>query len=81
MGNAHLFILNDWSYYTTKLRKNQQKNKVKTINKKVEKKEVMQLESPVATPQPNLWQDDGINRAACQIFYRKNNLLVNGQRF
>ena len=38
MGNAHLFILNDWSYYTTKLRKNQQKNKAKTINKKVEKR-------------------------------------------
>ena len=71
MGNAHLFILNDWLYYTTKLRKNQQKNKVKTINKKY-KKEVMQLESPLATPQPNLWQDSGINRATCQTFCRKD---------
>lgn len=32
----------------------------------------MQLESPVATPQPNLWQDDGINRATCQTFCRKS---------
>lgn len=31
----------------------------------------MQLESPVATPQPNLWQDDGINRASCQTFLEK----------
>lgn len=32
----------------------------------------MQLESPLATPQPNLWQDDGINRATCQTFCRKS---------
>ena len=31
----------------------------------------MQLESPVATPQPNLWQDGGINRATCQTFLEK----------
>ena len=31
----------------------------------------MQLESPLATPQPNLWQDDGINRASCQTFLEK----------
>ena len=32
----------------------------------------MQLEAPLATPQPNLWQDDGINRATCQTFCRKS---------
>ncbi len=35
----------------------------------------MQLESPLATPQPNLWQDAGINRATCQTFCIKSVFL------
>ena len=36
----------------------------------------MQLESPLATPQLNLWQNDGINRAICQTFCRKAFLVT-----
>lgn len=36
----------------------------------------MQLESPLATPQLNLWQNDGINRVICQTFCRKAFLVT-----
>jgi len=36
----------------------------------------MQLESPLATPQLNLWQNYGINRVICQTFCRKAFLVT-----